>query len=260
VSKRILSVERKELAIISSLKGAGVSTTYALWGDFTASEFFPLVEDSAFYILCVESPVSNISDVRPVERQLNRIMGFLAAAWPFAGGSFMRTEERGTRELISGESNADAIESEILADSNSKQVSASFRATAEVVATYARPPLQTAITIVQAMNSDTALAQLLTYHQLAWMDKQFRGNTWFVDLYKVRDVLSDVYGGKVKATSALKISKAAWRNFGRALNNNDLRHAQVTRVGGLSDTEAIALFTTGFHWVDQHLRNLKLIP
>jgi hypothetical protein len=56
--------------IILSLKGEQVSAEYALWDDIAASEFFPPSVNSAFYILSLEKPVSQASEVWVVEGEL----------------------------------------------------------------------------------------------------------------------------------------------------------------------------------------------
>jgi hypothetical protein len=90
------------------------------------------------------------------------------------------------------------------------------------------------------------------------------GASWFISLHKVRELLAIIYGnGKrasaKKAMSALGISKPQWDDFGNILNNNDLRHAEISGTAPpISAETQDKLYRTALCWVASYLRTKGL--
>jgi hypothetical protein len=248
---------------IPSLAGSSVDNTYSLWDEISASEFFPGHVESAFYFLTLRKSVRDVDEVPKVEAKLLSALNLLSTIWPFAGGSFMVLE---TRELgVSNrfESNAERVRSELLAEAGKTMVTSRVTVPYEVVATYERPPLEAASIIAKAANRDPGLRQLLAYHQAAWLGYYCRPRkdqpSWFIDLYKVRDLFVKLYGDERRAQADLGIANADWDFFGRILNNNDLRHAEVTgKVPPVPRPDVDRLYALAREWTRQRLKQLGL--
>jgi hypothetical protein len=111
-------------------------------------------------------------------------------------------------------------------------------------ATYRQPSLCLAARIAKLMRADFPTQRLLHYHQRAVIERDHPsasdGASWFISLYKVRDFLSKFYDGASQAKTVLGISKGQWNDFGAVLNNNDLRHAEVSGIAPQISSEQIA--------------------
>lgn len=244
--------------IIESLGGEQLSAEYAMWDDIVASEFFPPDVSSAFYVLSLEKSVSRASEVWRVEAELVEALESLTAAWPFSGGSFMTLETRKVAYAPRYESNAKAIETELLARQGLHRVESHLTASYEVLATYRQPPHDTAVRLSRVMRENLALERLLRYHRQAWMEYYYRQkaerSSWFIHLYKIREVLAEVHGGESKARSHLGVSKRDWSFFGSILNNNDLRHAKVSGTAPAVRGEDVnRLYRLARSWIQTHL-------
>jgi hypothetical protein len=249
--------------LIPSLAGSGVDRTYPLWDDMSASEFFPPDTESAFYVLSLRKPVCNPDEVPRVERGLVSALRLLAVAWPFSGGSFMILDSRDV--VVSGrfESNAERVRSALLEASGKRMVRSSVTIPYESLATYARPPLDVASIIAKAATNNYGLRRLLEYHQTAWVGYYDRAASdrasWFIDLYKVRDLLKKLYGGEKAAKERLAVVDGDWSFFGRILNKNDLRHAEVAGVLPPVAREDIdRLYRLARAWTRSHLQAVGL--
>jgi len=243
--------------IIRSLNGTRVSAEYDLWDGIVASEFFPPSVASAFYVLSLEKCVDRATEVRIVEAQLIKALELLATAWSFSGGSFMILETREVNRTSRHESNAKQVEAELLAREGLRHVERSFTTNLEVLATYLQPPLATAVHLVRAMRDNPPLGKLLGYHQRAWLEYYARQRTerssWFIDLYKAQDVLKKIYG-KNKVKSRLGIANDDWSFFELVLNNNDLRHAEISGTApavGRQDVDRV--YRLARTWIRTHL-------
>jgi hypothetical protein len=251
--------------IIRGLDGAGVNATHALWDGIVASERFPpeppdAVASGANYVLTLKKGVDHWNDVRRAEAELTKASLMLAAAWPFAGGSYMTLS---TREVIYSprfESNAAEVERIILERCGIAGVTTVTSAPTSWSATYSQPPLCLAARIAQLMHSDFRTQRLLFYHQGAVIERGH--SSWFISLYKVRDFLCKLYGEREQATKkALNITSVDWKYFGRILNNNDLRHAEISgNVPSISNNEIDKLYRLARCWVASYLRIEKSLP
>jgi hypothetical protein len=258
-----LSLTRKELVIIPSLDGAGVDAKQPLWNGITAHEYFPPIKGSALYVLTLQMPVDSVIDIPQRVKELDKAMELLALAWPFSGGSFLPVEQRVYTNPQSGDSNAAAVRAQILARDGFRDVSVSHRFPIETMATYSRPPLTAAATIARAMHARPALAELLGYHQTAWMECYFhnrgKASSWFAHLYNVRDFLQKYFKGEDKARSALGLPSSSWQAIGKKLNNG-YRHATATGIAPeLSRAEIAELFQASRKFVIAYLEYEHLL-
>lgn len=153
--------------LIPSLAGSGVERTYPLWGEMSASEFFPSEVESAFYVLSLRKSVHNAEQVSDVEGELLSALRLLAMAWPFSGGSFMVLDSRDMLASNRFTSNAERVRAELLAASGNCMVSSSVTTCCESLSTYDRPPLDVASAVAKEAATNNGLRRLLTYHQAA---------------------------------------------------------------------------------------------
>jgi hypothetical protein len=81
---------------ICGLGNAGINTTHALWDSILATELFPpnAGPSGANYVLTLKKGVNHANEVRATEIELTEALVMLAAAWPFAGGSYLTIETR----------------------------------------------------------------------------------------------------------------------------------------------------------------------
>lgn len=248
---------------IPVLGRSGVDATYDLWNEMSASESFPPDTESAFYFLSIRKPVGDPNQVGEAEAELVSALQLLSAAWPFCGGSFMVLESREVITAAKFQSNASTVLDQLLAQRGERWIAASATVVWEAAATYRLPPLKGASTIAKAATKDYGLHRLLRYHQTAWVEYYHgrRGDpsSWFIDLYKVRDFLQKFYGSEQAAKSELSIDKRDWPFFGGILNNNDLRHAEITGlVPSVPRGDIDRLFGLARTWTARHLRKLGL--
>jgi hypothetical protein len=240
--------------VLRSANAAGVSASHALWDGMVASEYFPAKAESAFYVVTLEKPVEDPSDVYHVEQELTDALMSIVAAWSFSGGSHMVLE---SRQLILSprfESNAAAVEQELLVRTGQRRATSDGKVNFEVLATYARPPLATAAQIASRMHLDFPTSQMLNYYQRAYADR----SSWFVHLYKVRDVIKSIYSSPAKRR-ALGFKSSEWGDFGRLLNAHDLRHASTDRNAlAISYADMDRLYAIARRWISAHLSNAGL--
>lgn len=204
--------------------------------------------------------VTQLDDVRRVEDELTKALLKLAAAWPFAGGSHLMID---SRELISSprfESNANAIEQQLLARDDLKSVKATFGIPVMTGATYAQPPLALAIQIAKLTRVDIPARRLVQYYYRSWIDRgpgmEADAGAWCLNLYKVRDLLGKLYkrNAKAKAARVLGIQGKDWDKFGSLLNQNDRRHAELTGISPpISPPDIGWLYDTARMWISSYL-------
>ena len=209
-------------------------------------------------MLSLWKSVADAKEVWFAEAELVRALEFLSMAWPFCGGSFMVLETREITKSPRYESTANDAESQLLARLGLSRVEASFTSSILTLATYHEPPLEKASRIARAMLEDSRLRKLLGYHQRAWVEyyarRQTERSSWFVDLYKMREVLENIYGGEQQAKAQLGIPNSDWSYFGAILNNNDLRHAEIMDSAPEVPGENVAgLFRLAWTWIKTHL-------
>jgi hypothetical protein len=271
MAEKALSVKivlKEGPAIIRSLNGAGISAKYDLWNDIVASEFFPPNKDSAFYVLSLEKSVTLAAEVCMVEAKLLKALELLAAAWPFSGGSFMIPATHEVTRTPRYTSNAKEVEAELLARAGLQHVESRATINVESLAIYRKPPLATATHLAKAMLDDPPLCKLLGYYRRAWVEYYSRQRTerssWFIDLYKTQDTLKKVYGkDKVKSYLGILKDDDDWPFFETILNNNDLRHAEISGTAPIVAAQDVdRLYRLARSWIEAHLVNqgLPVVP
>jgi hypothetical protein len=251
--------------IIPSLHGAGVAATHYLWDGAVASEYFPqgAGDAGANYVVTLKKEATQASEVRHVENELMEALFMLAMAWSFAGGSHMDIESRELTCSPRFESNANVVEQELLERDGLRKVAPKFSFPLEIGATYAKPPMTLAIRIAELMRADLPAKRLLHYYYHSRMDR-IHGTgvdavAWCLTLYKVRDFLCKLYKKK-KEKCKISVERnlggvPGWDTFGCLLNNNDLRHAEVSGIAPpLSQQDIDWLYATAYAWISSYLR------
>jgi len=244
---------------------SGIDATYPLWSGIESEEHFPAVEGSAFYTLTLKKDVTAIREVMVVETELVAALQLLATAWPFSGGSMLALEGRDVIVEPRFESNADQVLDELSTRLGQSRVITATTISFESGSTYRSPPLTTASTIASAAMTTYPIRKVLDYHQHAWLAYYRRRDNdraaWCLDLYKVQELLTKIFGNKDAAKRALGISKKDkdWSEFGRVLNHNDLRHAEVTGVAPQVPRDTIdGLYAMAKTWVAAYLKSCGL--
>lgn len=243
---------------IKSIESACVGASYDLWDNIVASEFFPPNVASAFYVLTLEKPVSRLAEIQSVESELIEALELLATAWPFSGGSFMILEKRNENRTPCYESNAKEVEAGLLTAEKLQHFEKTLQFSYEIVGTYLNPPLAIAARLTRMMRGNLRLNKLLWYHHHAWLEyysrKRVEHSPWFIHLYKIRDVLTNIHGSERNTKLHLNIPKDDWSFFGSLLNNNDLRHAEVSGTApSITRQDVDRLYHLARSWISSHL-------
>jgi hypothetical protein len=246
--------------ILHNAPATGIQASYPLWNGASASEFFPPGVSSGYYILTLEKSVTHAREVQPVEEELTHALLLIAAAWSFSGGSYMLIESRAAISSPRIKSNADEIERELLGSGDITAQVQEAPVLVDSLVCYSHPPLAHAIKIARTMQSDYITGQLLKYFHTAWVNRPHVDEaSWFVNLYKVRDLLQIFYCGEKPARTTLSIRKTEWKHFGVLLNNNDLRHAEITgRAPSVSPVAIEDAYATARRWVTAYLKTKGL--
>jgi hypothetical protein len=122
------------------------------------------------------------------------------------------------------------------------------------------PPLQNAIALAKAMRANYVIKQLVKYYHDAWVNRsRLNEASWFVNLYKVRDLLKKHYRGEKQAQTTLCVCPIEWKKVGTLLNNNDYRHAEITgKPPVVSLAEIDEVYTIARRWVAAYLKTKSL--
>lgn len=266
-------VLREGPVCIPLLKGEAVNDSHELWNGIRVFASFPGCTSSAFYSISIEKDVARPSEVSAVEFELVNALKILASTWSFSGGSLMLLDTPSTQGAFRYESNAKDIERELLARTNLRRVESDLPLQYDVTCTYSCSPLATAARISKAIvvNDDIDSIRLLRYYWQAQTSfhKYRTQSSWFVDLYKVLDVLRGIYSPKSAKGNkkeqlvklALGISKGdkSWSDFEAILNNNDLRHADILGTSPtLSRNDIDKVFQIARIWIQLHLNRKGL--
>jgi hypothetical protein len=151
-------------------------------------------------------------------------------------------------------------ERELLASGGLSPRSSDASISIDRLGSYCCPPLVHAIEIARTMRSEYLTGQLVKYYHEARLNQpKLDEASWFVNLYKVRDLLQKLYGGGKQARMALSISHKEWKNFGDLLNNHDFRHAE--RTGKAPPVSPVAIdeaYATARRWVVAYLKTKGL--
>lgn len=213
-------IKIKQLVTINCINGEGLSKSYELSNGIEANEYFPKTQGSAFYILTLSKNILDYDKANQAYSSIKQVLLQLAHVWPFACGFRLGLEEVEYIRNLSPdvETNFSEIKSENLSSATSN-IGLSF----ESVASYPYAPLVNAVILLREVYNNEDLELILKYYYETFIDKK----TWFIDLYKIRDMLQSkrLFGNAKFAKTELNISNKDWKDFGKILNSYDLRHA-----------------------------------
>lgn len=210
--------------IVPTLSARGADNQFDLSGGITCHEKFPPSEEPAYYQLSLKKLPQRIEEVAAVENELKNLLIQLSHFWFFSGGTFLRLDTHQRLSKLRYASNAQAVETEFLSSLGLKRVTSSLTISANVIGCYRCMPLKIAIQLCQAAEKDIPMNKMFKYYHEGIIDLQ----SWFIHIYKIRDVLCKVFGSEVAVRSTLQISYSDWKEFGRILNSFDLRHPDIT--------------------------------
>ena len=238
---------------IDTLFGAGAEKEVPLWDEIVGRETFPATKESAFYQLDLRKPVQCADEVLKAEEHLKICLTALSHVWHFAGGTLLIYESIRRDNSPRYISNAERIEEDLLAMQGKKKVYAGFGSSWKTIGSYRDMPLTLAASLCRAADSNAPLKKMFKYHYEGPTDHE----KWFVHIYKVREVLCRVLGEQVR--SKLGISSGDWNEFGRILNNYDLRHPEISvRNVTVPRAEVAAAKEMARLWLLAYLRYLGL--
>jgi len=209
---------------IDALFGAGAEKEVPLWDEIVGRETFPATKEPAFYQLDLRKPVHRADEVLKAEEHLKTCLTALSHVWHFAGGALLIYESIRRDKSPRYIGNAERIEEELLAMQGKKKVYGGFGFSWKTIGSYRDMPLTLAASLCRAADSNAPLKKMFKYHYEGLTDHE----KWFVHIYKVRDTLCGVLGKPDKVCSTLGISSSDWKEFGRILNNYDLRHPEIS--------------------------------
>jgi hypothetical protein len=173
------------------------------------------------------------------------------------------------------ESNAAEVKSLLLNAQGRTEVRRDILLPLEILATYSQAPLFAAVQIARFAKVESATSQLLTYYHEARVNRGFMNEPgWFVNLYKVRDTIHEIYVEQAKINNVKKkqiklyvcnelkslgVDMNEWKRFGSILNNNDLRHAEITGVSPpVPGNNVDMCYGAARKWVLLYLRSKNL--
>ena len=208
---------------IDTLFGAGAENKVPLWDEIVGHETFPATKEAAFYQLDLRKPVHRADEVLKAEEHLKLCLSALSHVWHFAGGTLLIYESSRREKSPRYISNAERIEEELLAMQGNKKVYCGAAMSWKTIGGYRDMPLTLAANLCRAAASNAPLKKLFKYHYEGLTDN----DKWFVHIYKVRDTLCEALGKQDNVRSTLGISSSDWKEFGRILDNYDLRHPGI---------------------------------
>lgn len=234
------------------LEGRGLDSEYYLWSEIYGHEFFSKNMESAKYVLTLKKNAIHHAEVSKIEVELVDALTRLSEAWVFSGGSLFPIKEKKLIYQPLYSSNAEEVEKELLAREGKSKVTSDLSLGWESGCTYYEAPLRKAIGICTAAISRPEIQNIVKYYTEA----RLNGEKWFIDLYKVRDAIKNVYGSATKAKEILKIDEKEWGYFGDVLNNNNLRHPPKggASVASISSEEQNKVESLAWEWVSRFLK------
>ncbi|MBT1074925.1 hypothetical protein [Geobacter grbiciae] len=202
------------------LEGKGLHNEFELWGKIICVEEFPPTMATGDYFLRFRKEVSDYTEVDEIERELTEALIIICKVWIFAGGLRLLFEKKETTNKKLFCSNAQQVKQELLERQGLRYVSINHSTSCLVIHEYKFAPLEQAIEIAKRYSYDKTLKLLINYYYSSLND----GNKWFVELYKIKEVLAQHFGSERNAMKRLAISNNDWKYFTGYINNNNLRH------------------------------------
>ena len=210
-------------------------------------------EGGANYFLTLKKAVTQPEHVRDAEAILLNALSRIVKSWILSGGTYLslQTEQR----IVSPnfKSNADVVEGQLWEDQGKRRIITDVPVAMEFMGTYRQPPLAWAVQIAELMRDDFLVCRIIDYYQRANLSR----NTfeWCLHLYKVRDLLKKFYRNNKNAIAKLGISNNQWDRFGRLLNSNNMRHADIDGVPPILSSQDIEfLFGAAQLWIAKFIR------
>ena len=242
--------------VLEGHDGSAIDQHEDLWEGIGVQVRRPSTSSSASFLVELTKIASRPEEVALVEGELLEALAFLAATWSFAGGSHLSLIQGGSVMTPSFTTNSAETRKALLAEEGLVPVEASFRMNIEASAGYRTPPLRRAAVIARHCRADEVLAVLLKNYHAARDKYLHRGhsdrNSWFIDLYKVREVLK-----QTPIAATLRSQSSDWQYFGEKLNRGDLRHAEVPRTTPpLATDEIDRLFSIARNWIEKYLQHV----
>ena len=240
---------------IDTLFGAGAEKEVPLWDEIVGRETFPATREAAFYQLDLRKPVHRADEVLKGEEHLKLCLSALSHVWHFAGGTLLIYESSRREKSPRYISNAERIEEDFLAMQGKKKVYFGCGLSWNTIGSYRDMPLTLAANLCRAAASNVPLKKIFEYHYEGLTDNE----KWFVHIFNVRDALRKVFGKEDKVRSTLGISSSDWKEFGRILNNYDLRHPEISvRNVTVPKAEIAATKEMARLWILAYLQYLGL--
>ena len=241
---------------IPSLSGRGADNEVPLWDGIVGREVFPSTEESASYQLTLKKRAARAGEVCKVEAELEKALNKLSHVWHFAGGTMLIPEKTMRQQKELYVSNAKQVEEKLLCMEGMKMVYKDFSYGRNIKNAYRCTPLAHAKLLCEKVADNIKLQKLLKYYYDGIVD----GEKWYIHLYKVRDVLRKILG-KNQWRDVLSIEQSDLSDFKKILDNNDLRHADVSAIEvEVPEEEITRVKNLARTWVEAYLRHLGLNP
>lgn len=188
-----------------------------------AIETFPETKNTGKYALKLQREISQESQIIPQKEKLIGILREFSLVWSFAGGSAMRLRDKTVSYTPRYESNAESLSEIMINRKGLHHVGLEFSVPVSSSGTYHQLPLLMANDIKHSMDDDFYLRMMLEYFNEARLDEY----SWFVHIYKIRDILDDAAKDDKQKKGRYGLKKEEYSKFGNILNEKyNLRHAR----------------------------------
>ncbi len=257
MSREIRIRVRQGPVYVQKNTGEGINKEYGFRESIRVQEKFPAIRGSAFYWLTLKRKTSSYKRIEIIEKELLIALGDLCRVWHFAGGCLMMPIETRSVKIPEYESNAWDVKRHFLKKMGLKDVSISRTIPIDFIGTYRQFPLKNAIRLCHTCDKDLDLLMLFEYYYWALTEP----STWFINLYKIRDVISRICKRVGLTKSDLGIRNGDWRRFGQKLNDEyDLRHVPNANPNGrdISREEIQELKNLGREWIKLYMKHRNI--
>ena len=242
---------------VESNKGSGIDKSYSLGNDIEFSESFPKGVELANYLLIFKKIAESVDQVDNIREELCDAALQICLIWPFADGARINYDRVIENRETKVRDNAEEVKSEFLKEQGKRIGTATFTLNGCISGTYRDFPGAKASALYAAVQMDPDLRQMLTLYY----DAHDKPSTWYDELYKVRDILSEHFGGSIAAKTMLSISNSDWSEFGRITNIDGRRH--VGAVKGSNSTPSPGdrdrVMRLSADWINKYIQHKKYI-
>lgn len=178
------------------------------------------------YEISIFKEVLSLEELYQTKEKILNILEKIALLWPIVTGYSLRYVDIEKKILPKYQSNFDEVESKILETLGKTKKILSQNIMYKIYNEFDKPPLELTLKIYETIKKEPDVWKLLKYYAYSLLDK----DCWFVHLYKVRDKLEQIVKKKYnfkkdyQVRKKLNIPQEEWKDFGKILNNYDLRH------------------------------------